>query len=493
MIPRTPSILVTTVLAAGCGASPSANRSSAALKAPAAPWTRTPPPNAAPAPLPKRAPRVTERRLANGLRVIFVEHHRRPTVNIRLVFGQGAAQDFNEGIGATFFAVSLLGGFYEVDQDERRIVETDSFARKVFYSGGELKIAVSADQAYIGIDGYAKDTPTYLKLLSGAIRKPRCGPNSFALRRTAMINALEEVELSDAPVFQLFVDRAAFGAGHPYARPSFGSIRSLKELSLLQIRERQQRLLTPAGSTLLVVGDVDPGTVLPAIQTTLGRWKRRPPTRGRRLPPPRVARGEVLLVPRTPAASMLVCATRPLRSNDGRDRAALQVLAQLLGGGLDSRLGGGLRMQAGVSYSFNATLLERRHARALVACTLVRSKDTAKALQIFRRELEALASAPPTADELARAKRQIIVATEVQDHSAAGATMAWLTALELGARTPRADRSVQAVTAEQVHAIARRVLNTGQVRFLLGGAPNYAQQAARMAGLGAVRTVRLNL
>lgn len=189
---------------------------------------------------------------------------------------------------------------------------------------------------------------------------------------------------------------------------------------------------------------------------------------------------------------MAVCAARPLTGARG-DRAGLEVLAHVLGGGLDSRLGDALRMVNGVSYSISAAILERRYADALVACTLVRSKDTTRALTIFREVLERLVAAPPTAKELARAKRQIIVQQESQHTSVQGTLSSWLSALSVGKRRPAPTLGVDAVTANQVHVLAKRILKPDRVRFLLGGRAKYAREAARAAGLGTPQTVRLDL
>ena len=331
-------------------------------------------------------------------------------------------------------------------------------------------------------------------MLSGALMRPRCGPNSFVLRRNAMIHALEEVELSDTAVFQLFVDRAAFGAGHPYARPVFGTIDDLKLLSLNQIKDRQKQVITPVGTTLLIVGDVKPGPTLDAVEQTFGFWPTRRPPRPRPIRPPALrSRGRAFLIPRTPARSMLVCATRPLSDIRGRD-AGLEVLAQILGGSLDSRLGTGLRMNSGLSYSFSASVLERRHARALVACTLVRTKDTAPALTVFKTELQRLASAPPSQAELERAKAQLLAVKGAANSSVQATVARWTRALAQGQNRPADTRAaIRDITVDTVHALAKKVLRTGTVRYVLGGTPSTAREAAQVAGLGRMRTVRLDL
>ena len=461
-------------------------------------WRRTPPPSprtdADHRPRAKAAePTVTEVQLRNGLRVVIVEQHRRPIVSLRFVFGQGAAQDPPGTIGATYFAVSLLSDYYEVDRDGRPLAEADSFARQVFYLGGQVVQNVRADQAIFGIDGYAKDTPTYLRMLSQALVQPRCGPRAFRVRRNAMIHFLEEVELSDQLVFQLFVNRAAFGTGHPYARAPFGTIDSLKALRLPQVKRRQSALLNPSATTLLVVGDVDPTETLSAIRSTFGRWPSRRAKDIRPVrPPKRRARIQPLLIPRTPAASMLICATRTLVDIQGQ-QGVLRVLAQILGHGLDSRLGLELRMKTGLSYSFSAEILERRHGRALVACTRTRAAQTAQALTAFDRALQGLAAAPPSNEELERAKRQLIVQDKNLNASTTVTVDNWLRALSLGRTRPKNEDSITTVTPTEVYALAQQVLTKAKLQFVLGGAPKVAHQAAAAAGLGPLRTVRLDL
>ena len=438
-------------------------------------------------------PPVTEKVLPNGLRVVVIEHHRQPVVSVRAVFRQGAVGDRPDGFGATFFALSLLSGFYEVDGSNNRVVEADSFGRKVFYAGGDLKIDIAADQAYIGIDGYARDTAEYLSLLSSGVRKPRCGPTSFDIRRDAMINQLLEIELSDPAIFQLFIDRAAFGTGHPYARPVFGTVESLKELSLRQVQRRQSELLTPRGTTLIVAGDVNPSQVMVDVRSTWGKWRGAKASPLRRVAPPRLrTTSEVLLIPRTPAASMYICAARSLADIKGED-TGLRALAYLFGTGLDSRLGTELRTTSGLSYSVDASLLERRFARALVACTLVQSRDTTFALEIFRRTADKMATRPPSKDEFERVRRQLMAADAVREASTAGTIDAWLDALARGKRSPRVNSELRRLTRSQLYALARRVFAPGRVQFLLGGTPSEAALAAQAAGLGPVRRVRLDL
>src|SRR5688572_17867822 len=74
------------------------------VEAPPAPaWTRSAPPPPAP-PSSVSAPPVRELTLPGGLRVVVVEHRRRPLVSVRLFFKDGAAADPAASAGATAIA-----------------------------------------------------------------------------------------------------------------------------------------------------------------------------------------------------------------------------------------------------------------------------------------------------------------------------------------------------------------------------------------------------
>src|SRR3989454_9984646 len=104
-----------------------------------------------------------------------------------------------------------------------------------------------------------------------------------------------------------------------------------------------------------------------------------------------------------PASTLLVCATRPLSDIRASD-AALDVLANTLGRGPASRLGATLRDRNGLTYWTSARVVRRRHARAFVAFPPLRADQADVGVRLFRDVLEQMREAPPTAQEMQRAK-----------------------------------------------------------------------------------------
>lgn len=434
-------------------------------------------------PAEKRPPQ-TEAVLPNGLRVIVVEHHRRPIVTVRLLFGEGFASDDRGARGATYFATGLLGEF-----DEDNLDDPESYRSQLRKIGATYEFRVGPDDASIEIDGYSRDLGTYLELVGRMVAAPRHGEETFAEWRAELASRVEDIEAGSDDTLFTSLTRAAFDRNHPYSRSAFGTLEELRALGHEQVLERQRQLLLPVRSALLIVGDVKRDEAIALAKNALSKWTRRGSPERTVLAPPLVEpRRAVAIIPRAEAQSMVICAARPLADVAGA-RAELEVLAAILGNGVSSRLFAVLRDEQALSYTANAAVLERRYARSLIACTRVQRDDSSTALQFLMETLARAAQTPLDARDVERAKKMLIA--EANDrHESVQREMT-----ELGKRFDLGRESISveqiaAVRAEDVQAIAQKVLASGALQIVLAGPPNAAKRAVNANHLGTVELVR---
>lgn len=481
------------VLASGAQAAATPDRGAAALPPPPPAWSPStpPPPLATP---PPRAGTVAplDELLANGLRVVVVEEHRRPVVTIRLVLPAGAVTDPPRVAGATWLAVHLVSDFHERSERGETLAGEKSLRRQFGELGAAMWVDVEPDCAILGVSGYARDAAIYLGLLADAVVTPRHGAESFAARRNALLDAIEDVESSDPEALERVVVEAAFGPGHPYARSTIGTLESHGPLGLEDVVAQQELVLAPGGATLVVVGDVAPQAVLAAARKVFAPW-RRPAPRLPRVAQPAIPGGpaEVKFLRRQPARTLVVCAARPLPDVQGSD-AALSVLAAILGGGTRSRLALALREESALTYDARAEIVRRKAARALVACSALEARRAEEGIRLFRATLESLRERPPTSAELARAKGVRAGELEAAQDDARRAADAWVTAIALGERYPRPGQEraeLERVTAADVQRLARGVLRAGTLRWIVSGDPGVAARAAAANGMGRLVTL----
>ena len=450
------------------------------------------PPSALPA-LPHVTPPVSERTLANGLRVVVVEQHRRPVVALRLIFPRGSTGDPEGEEGLSYLAVALASDYYEKGPEGEELSEEKSFRRRCGDSGGTCSFEVHSDHSTITIAGYARDTPTYLDLVRQAVLSVRHGHESFMARRDATVDAIEDLDRADSDTFGLFLGQAAFGLGHPYSRPVFGNVTSVTNLPHEDLVTVQRKIFTPRGATLLVVGDVTGAAIFAQAQKALARWE------GAAFPSPAVEAPQVTRKPdvgfikREPTSTLVVCATRPLSDVKGDD-AALELLAAIVGRGINSRLSGALRETHALTYSVNADIIRRRHARAFIACSHLRSETSPLGLQVFSETLETARLAPFTDQEILRARGVQLAELESAYDDLPSTLSTYSEALALGLplkqlETRRAE--MEKVTAADLKRVAAKVLDRNTLRWIVSGEHLPARKAVEKNGFGSMKELYL--
>jgi zinc protease len=461
-----------------------------------APWARTPPPAPLP-PSPASPPRVKEGFLPTGLRVVVVEHHRRPIVVTRLILPRGALLDPPRSAGASWLAVALVSDYYERSPSGEELVEEKPFRWKVVEQGGSPLFDVESDFSLVGISGYAQDTGKYLKLMAGALERPRRGEESFRGRRNALLDALEDLETSDPQALGRVLAEASFGRGHPYARSIVGTKPSLTSLGLEDAIALQDRILTPDDATLLIVGDVKAEEAFEQAKGAFGKW-RRASSAPRAAPPPppspAAATADIDFLKRQPASTLIACASRPLGDVRASD-AALELLATILGGGLESRLGQALRERSGLTYHAGAEIVRRRWARALLACSTLAGDQAAQGIRLFRETLDGARAEPPTDLEVERAKAIRLGELEGAWDDSLRLADVWTRAIGLGESRPRLEEEraeIARIGGEEIRALAKAVLRPSTLRWIVSGEPRAASRAVEGNGIGRLRALTLD-
>jgi zinc protease len=383
--------------------------------------------------------------LANGLRVVLMPASSVPTIDMRLVFDVGTADEEKPGT-ATVAAYGLEPSIESIQQANAAIAQ--------YAAGADITVDVGVDRVVFGVRGIAMYADFLLAGL-GHVVDGKYTDVAMVLFDVRRVLAKHPVHRERGRAWR----DATFGADHPYALIQHTLDNRVKPDDVSQFRDRN---FTPANATLVVAGGFDPSIVMPWIEYTFGRWRGAAPTRADR--PARVtaaslgriAEGERL------ALSIVLPASRA-SADRARQLVAAEMLAQLVAD---------VRHQLAASYSLGASLAEARlavqyeiagtvePARAAEAMTLIRER----AAQL-RGDPAALASAFVTARERVLARLR-----SVQTGSRALADRAEA-AIALG-RDLRSDfvtaRAVRALTLNDMAATLRSI-DLSRAAMLLRG------------------------
>ncbi|MEW5742306.1 MAG: pitrilysin family protein [Myxococcota bacterium] len=454
-------------------------------------WSRTEPP----APLPTMArsePKSTRVTLPNGLEVVVVEHHSRALVSLRLFFPDGAAADPPERAGVTHFTLAGLLATHDVKDALGDRLDPSEKSMRVLAreQGASLRFDTGVDRAWIGLDGFSRDASRYVEFLFRVVREARHGEDAFDAHATSVSDALEELELTDAEALEQFLGRLSFGEGHPYARPVYGTADSVSHMGIEDLLERQATLLRPRGSTLLIVGDVDPQAMIQAAHRSFGGWKSRTSQAAVKLPPPRVeVRRRVTYVPRKPAKTTLVCAARPLS-----DVQAPVPVWTVLAAVVTERLEQSLRERNGLTYSVAGSLFRLKQAQALLVCTRIDARRTQEGLETFLATLGSLSSTPIEEAEVARARARQAAWTEASVDDLGSVAGLYGQAVVMGEKVDVAERAaaLRAVTVSDVEPLVKKAIRPELFQLVLSGERALVAPAVKELKLGTLVTPQLS-
>ena len=268
---------------------------------------------------------------------------------------------------------------------------------------------------------------------------------------------------------------------HPYRWPPIGKIPHLRASSVQELRDFWQRHYVPSNATLLIVGAVSHAEAQQMAQKYFG-WIPRydePPKVTAVEPRPEQARSVTLQEDNAPApAAGLVYKTVPVRHTDS---VALDILAEILGGGKSSRLYRELvaEKQLAVQAQAFSISFEQDGVFAAGAVMTPFGGDANSVLETIESHIERFRSEPVTDRELTKAKNQMLRGLVTGNLTIESkARMLGSAAVEYGdvSQVNRWLDDIRKVTADDILRVAneylppQRALKANVERNLLGAA-----------------------
>jgi zinc protease len=379
--------------------------------------------------------------LANGLRVLAVHKPTVPMVELRLTI-PFAGDDPLHSATAEVLAETLLTGTRRRD---RVRIDTD-----LALIGGELGAMVDPEHLEIGGSALADKLPQLLDVLADVLTEASYVDNEVRREADRISERIAVARTQPKVIAREALQRRRYG-DHPYTRevPKAEDVAAVVPEA---VRSLHAASVVPNGATLVLVGDVDPDTMVAEIERALGAWSS--DARARKLPElPDLVPGDVLLVARPGAVqSQIRLSAQAVPRTDPR-YPALQLANLAYGGYFSSRLVENIREDKGYTYGAHSGF-EFVGSKATVQVEAdTASEVTAAALLETRYELGRLGLVPPTDAEVDSVRQYAIGTLLIASSSQSGLAnqLSALAELGLGAEwlSEHPARLAQ-VTTEQV-------------------------------------------
>ncbi len=412
--------------------------------------------------------------LANGMQVVVVPNHRAPVVVHMVWYRVGSADDPAGKSGLAHFLEHLM--FKGTEK-----VPGDEFSRTVARNGGNQNAFTSSD--YTGYFEKVAKGRLALVMALEADRMVNLVLTDAAVLPERKVILEERRSRTDNEPGALLREQvsAAQYLAHPYRIPIIGWAHEIRSLTTEDALAFYRRYYAPDNAVLVVAGDVTAAELRPLAENTYGAIPARgvEPRRRTQEPPQRAARRVVLRDARVRQPAWNRSYLAPSYTAGAREHAyALQVLAEILGGGATSRLYRALVVERKIAASagawYGATSLDV--TRFGFYASPARGVEVAAVEAAIDAEIALLLADGVTAQEVARVTTRLVREAVYARDSLSTPARIFGAALTSGRTVDDVEawpERIAAVTAAEVNAAARAVLKpeTSVTGVLLPGEP----------------------
>jgi zinc protease len=421
--------------------------------------------------LPAHAVKVERVTSPGGIEAWLVRDHTNPIIALDIAFDGGTGLEPEEKAGVGYFLAGLL---------DEGAGPHDSFAFQQMLEDNAIRMGFDIGKDYFrgSLKTLSENRDQAFELFRLALAEPRLDPEPISrVRSQIMIQLARDQQSPDSTAAREWYE-AAF-PGHHYGRPTKGTPDTVKSLTNGDLRAFALAQFGRDALKVGVVGDVTPEQLGPALDKMFGGLP------AKAMAPPAkdvvpVIDGKVRVIERGNPQSVVMFGGEGIKRSDPEWFPAYVMNYILGGGGFSSRLTEEIREKRGLAYSVYSYLSPLDNAGVIIGGVATENSRVAASLDLIRQEWQRMAQEGPTQEELDNAKTYLTGSypLQLESTSSIAQTLVQIQLEDLGIDyLDRRNGMVEAVTLEQAHAAARRLLDPARLSFVVVGKPEGLESA----------------
>lgn len=411
---------------------------------------------------PARAVPIERVTSPGGIEAWLVRQDTVPLISLEFAFTGGASQDPADKPGVANMVSALLDeGAGELD--------SRTFHERLEDKAIELSFRVGRDYFNGSLRMLNESRNDAVELMRLALTNPRFDKKDVDRIRGQILSGLQRDSTSPNVIASRRWWATAF-PGHPYGREVNGTLESLPGIGADDLRAYVKKVLARDGLKIAIVGNLDAAAAGDLIDRIFGALPAKADLRPVPAAEPQ-GLGQRVAVDMDVPQTVITFGRRGVFRQDP-DFMAAYVVEHILGGGtFSSRLYSEVREKRGLAYSINDSLIWLKGTALIIGGTATRADRTAETLKVIESEIQRMADAGPTEEELSKAKAYLKAAYALNLDTSNKIANALLQIQLDGLGIDYIDRRgalIDAVTLQDARRVAQRLLKSGMLVTVVG-------------------------
>ncbi len=309
--------------------------------------------------------------LANGLRIVTIPMPWLRSVSIAAFVKIGSRYEADSAAGISHLTEHML---FKGTPTRPRSAEITGALEAV---GGILNASTDKEVTLYWAKVAAEHFELALDVISDMLRNSLVRPTDVARERGVISEELRMIADDPQDWAYVLADEALW-PGHPFGREIAGTQSSVAAFRRRHVVENISHYYGPNNTVLAVAGGIAPDDVQKLVESAFGTWERVQPG----IPQPAAGfegTGSWLLEEKS-FEQLNVCLAYPGVSRTHGDRAAVEVLTNILGGGASARLFEQMRERRGLAYDVGASAAHYEDTGSIIISFATEPRKGAAAL-----------------------------------------------------------------------------------------------------------------
>ncbi|MEM7420575.1 MAG: pitrilysin family protein [Pseudomonadota bacterium] len=292
-------------------------------------------------------PAYWEAHLSNGIKVLGVTSSETPTVTLTLGMDGGVLLESKEKAGTAYLTALLMN-------ETTKNYTNEALASELAKLGSSIRFSAAGRYSQVYVSTLTKNLDQTLALLQEKLFNPAFNEDDFNRMKERVLQGLQQQAKTPSSLARRARDLVLFGAENRVSLPDEGTLATVQNITLDDVKAFYERYYSPSKASIVVVGNLPKDQMLNTIDF-IGKWQGEDYAIGDYHAFPSYNKNIIYLVDSPEAVqSVVYIVDRSLPFDATGEHFKTRLMNFPLGGAFNSRINLNLREDKGYTYGANS-------------------------------------------------------------------------------------------------------------------------------------------